>query len=182
MPIIKAQRLVLRPFVLADASFVQQYAGDYDIAYNTLNIPYPYELQQAESWINTHQQSYEDEVSLTLAIDHFEPTYLIGAIGLHNISRDHDSAELGYWIGKPFWNKGFCTEAAMALLKFAFEHYNLNRIFAQHFSHNPASGRVMQKLGMKHEGTLRQHVKKWGNYLDIEVYGILRHELYGEGL
>jgi RimJ/RimL family protein N-acetyltransferase len=58
----------------------------------------------------------------------------------------------------------------------AFESLAVHRVFAQHFTRNTASGRVMQKLGMKHEGSLRQHVKKWGEYLDVEEYGILHSE------
>jgi len=176
MPTIYSKRIILRPFTADDAQAVTDYAGDHDIAYNTLNIPHPYDITMAQSWIQTHQQLFDDERSLVLAIERIEPKNLIGAIGLHDIRRDYDRAEIGYWIGKSFWNQGYCTEAAIALLNYGFTHYNLNRILAYHFSYNPASGRVMQKIGMKHEGTLRQHVKKLGTYIDLEVYGILRGE------
>ena len=83
-------------------------------------------------------------------------------------------AELGYWIGKPYWGQGYCTEAARATLDFGFEQLGLNRIFAHHFARNPASGRVMQKIGMTREGRLRQHVKKWDAFEDLELYGILK--------
>jgi [ribosomal protein S5]-alanine N-acetyltransferase len=83
---------------------------------------------------------------------------------------------LGYWIGKPYWGRGFCTEAARAVLRYAFTELGLNRVHAYHFHHNPASGRVLQKIGMTHEGLLRQHVKKWGQFIDNELYSILRSE------
>ena len=78
---------------------------------------------------------------------------------------------MGYWIGKPYWNQGFGTEAALAILRYAFEQLGLNRVYAAHFRRNPASGRIMQKIGMTYEGRLRQHVKKWGDFEDMEYYG-----------
>jgi RimJ/RimL family protein N-acetyltransferase len=68
------------------------------------------------------------------------------------------------------------TEACREVIRYAFDTLRVNRVFALHFSRNPSSGRVMQKLGMKHEGHLRRHVMKWGEALDIEVYGVLREE------
>jgi RimJ/RimL family protein N-acetyltransferase len=98
-----------------------------------------------------------------------------GALTLR-IDRRHSRAELGYWIGKPYWGQGFATEATSAALRFGFGDLHLNRIFANHFTRNPASGRVLQKLGMKHEGIRRQHSRRWGEFLDSHSYGILRHE------
>jgi len=116
---------------------------------------------------------------VTFAIVHREEKYLVGAIGLSGISKEHETAEVGYWIGKPYWNQGYCTEAVKAVLKYSFDVLKLHRIHARHFKSNPASGRVMQKSGMKYEGCLRQHFKKWGNYEDSELYGILREEFSG---
>jgi [ribosomal protein S5]-alanine N-acetyltransferase len=83
---------------------------------------------------------------------------------------------LGYWIGKDFWNKGYGTEAACAVLKYGFKVMGLHRIHAHHFGSNPASGKIMQKLGMTYEGTKRQHIKKWDKFEDAVVYGILKNE------
>jgi [ribosomal protein S5]-alanine N-acetyltransferase len=87
-----------------------------------------------------------------------------------------NQAELGYWIGKPYWGHGYCTEAAQAVLRYAFSDLAPVRVHASHFTRNPASGRVMQKIGMRHEGCRRQHVKKWDKTEDLEVYGILKLE------
>jgi RimJ/RimL family protein N-acetyltransferase len=174
-PTLKTERLILRPFTLADAPEVQRLAGDRDIASTTLNIPHPYENGMAEAWIGTHQERFDKGELVNFAITHGEQGYLIGSIGLM-IAKEFDRAEIGYWIGKPYWNQGYCTEAADAVIKYGFEILRLNRIYATHINRNPASGRVMQKIGMKHEGHLRQHAKKWGNYEDIETYGILRSE------
>ena len=174
-PTIQTDRLLLRPFALEDASMVQTLAGEKDIASTTLNLPHPYEDGMAEEWIGTHQDRYEKGESVVLAIVLNNNDTLIGAIGLE-INKDNDRAELGYWIGKPYWNKGYCTEAARALIQHGFDVLGLVRIHASHFRRNPASGRVMQNIGMIHEGSLRKHIKKWGKQEDLEIYGILKEE------
>ena len=100
---------------------------------------------------------------------------LIGAIGI-DVEPEHARAELGYWIGVPYWGRGYATEAAAALVTRAFEVLGLQRVFAYHFTTNPASGRVLQKIGMRHEGTRRKHTRKWDEYPDSECYAILRAE------
>ena len=83
---------------------------------------------------------------------------------------------MGYWIGKPFWGNGYCTEAAKEVVKYGFTALGVTRIQATHFAQNPASGRVMEKIGMTYEGCLRQYYKKWGNPIDLKMYAILRAE------
>jgi ribosomal-protein-alanine N-acetyltransferase len=174
-PELVTERLLLRPFTLADAPIVQKMAGDKDVASMTLNIPHPYEDGMAEEWIGTHRQNFEAGEEAVFAIVLQEGNTLIGAIGL-TINREHERAEMGYWIGKPYWGNGYCTEAAREVVRYGFTALNLTRIQATHFVHNPASGRVMEKIGMTYEGCLRQYVKKWGDFIDLKMYAILRTE------
>ena len=83
---------------------------------------------------------------------------------------------MGYWIGTPYWGCGFATEATAAVVRYGFEELQLNRVHAAHFALNPASGRVLEKLGMRREGCRRQHVLKWDRYVDLVLYGLLREE------
>jgi [ribosomal protein S5]-alanine N-acetyltransferase len=99
----------------------------------------------------------------------------VGAVGLR-INPEHRHAEIGYWIGRPYWGHGYASEAATVVVGYGFEQLGLNRIFAKHFATNPASGRVMQKIGMRYEGRNRGHILKWGEFLDDEVYGVLADE------
>lgn len=172
-PTLHTARLTLRPFALSDAKEVQRLAGDRAIADTTLNIPHPYEDGMAEEWISTHQPGYEAGELANFAVVLSEDNALIGAIGLM-ITPRFERAELGYWIGKPHWSMGYCTEAGRAVLHYGFETLNLNRIHASHMSRNLASGRVMQKLGMVHEGLAKQHSLKWEVFEDLELYGILK--------
>jgi RimJ/RimL family protein N-acetyltransferase len=75
-----------------------------------------------------------------------------------------------------FWNRGYTTEAAIALVDFAFRQLGLNRVSAEHMVHNPASGRVLEKAGLRPEGLLRQHAKKWGRFHDVAVFGLVRED------
>ena len=174
-PELITDRLLLRPFTLADAPVAQQLAGDRDIASNTLNIPHPYENGMAEEWISTHQEQFEQGESVIFAITLRNDDGLIGAIGL-TINQRYERAELGYWIGKPYWGNGYCTEAAKAVLHYGFTVLGLHRIYATHMSRNPASGRVMEKIGMKYEGCSRQHAKRWDVFEDLKMYAILKSE------
>ena len=174
-PTIETPRLVLRPFVPADAPEVQRLAGDREVASTTLNIPHPYADGMAEAWIASHEPAFARGERLTLAVTGRDGGQLLGGISLRLVARD-ENAELGYWIGRPYWGRGICTEAAAALVAYGFETLGLHRIHASFLARNPASGRVMQKVGMTREGRLREHVKKWGVFEDLEKYAILRAE------
>jgi ribosomal-protein-alanine N-acetyltransferase len=172
-PTLETERLTLRPFALSDAADVQRLAGDHALADTTAAIPHPYEDGMAEKWISTHPEVFDQNKGVAFAITLKAGGMLVGAISLMGMTVGHQ-AELGYWIGKPYWSRGFCTESCRAVLRFGFEVLGLNRIHACHFSRNPASGRVMLKLGMTHEGCRKQHVRKWDKFEDIELYGILK--------
>jgi [ribosomal protein S5]-alanine N-acetyltransferase len=174
-PTLQTDRLVLRPFTLADASAVQRLAGAFEVADTTLLIPHPYEDGVAEQWISSHASQWEKREGVVFAIALRQPDALCGAMGL-KLALPHLTGELGYWIGLPFWRRGYCTEAAREILRFGFQALELNRIHAYHFRRNPASRRVLQKIGMLHEGCLRQHVRRWDRFEDVECYGILRQD------
>ncbi|MDX1556875.1 MAG: GNAT family N-acetyltransferase [Xanthomonadales bacterium] len=179
-PTLQTQRLILRPFQRSDAPEVQRLAGDRAVADTTLAIPHPYEDGMAEEWIATHQPKFEAGELADFAITLRDDGALVGAIGLA-VNQRFDSAVLGYWIGVPFWNRGYCTEAAVAVIDYGFAELDLNRIHAPHLMRNPASGRVMEKAGMTREGVTRQSVKKWGRYEDLVLYGILREDWHDSG-
>jgi RimJ/RimL family protein N-acetyltransferase len=170
-PILRTARLTLRPFTLADAPVVRELAGAYEVALNTLVIPHPYPEGAAEEWIATHEGDFAENRTHHFAID---DAGLVGAIGL--VIKGDRIGELGYWIGVPYWNRGYASEAAEAVVRYGFEQCNLHRIFACHYTRNAGSGRVMQKIGMRYEGTLRHHLKKWEEYVDLAFYGILRED------
>lgn len=175
IPTLQTERLVLRPFGLDDSPEVQRLAGDRSIADTTLAIPHPYKDGMAQEWISKHQSDFDQGKGITFAITRKTDGLLIGAMSLMEMVAGHQ-AELGYWIGRPYWDQGYCTEAGEAVLRYSFTHLGLIRVHCHHFLRNGASGRVMQKLGMQREGTRRKHVKKWDKFEDVELYGILQED------
>jgi RimJ/RimL family protein N-acetyltransferase len=175
LPILKTPRLILRPFKMDDGPVVASLANDKDIATNTENLPFPYEEYMALDWIRAHERMYQENHMLTLAVTHAKKSQVMGAIGLE-IEATNNHAELGYWLGKPYWGHGYATEAAKRLIHYGFMDLKYHRIYSIHLSQNPDSGKVLQKIGMTYEGTMRQHIQKWGEFLDVKVYGILRSE------
>lgn len=181
-PLLRTERLLLRPFTLDDAPEVMGLAGDRQVSATTLTVPHPYELHHATGWIATHQKQWDEGKEAIFAVcEHGggggggANGTLVGAIGLA-LNLPQSRAELGYWIGVPYWGRGYATEASLALVRYGFRELGLNRVFSCHFDGNPASGRVMEKLGMKREGLMRGHVKKWEEYHDSVYYGFSRAE------
>ena len=162
------------PFTLTDAPQVKALAGDREIYETTLFVPYPYEDGMAESWISTHQAGFYEGRGVVFAIC-LASGALIGAISLNKAGL-FNAAELGYWIGVAHWNRGYCTEAAKAILEYGFDSLRYHKISARHFVDNLSSGRVMEKVGMRREGLLQDDVMKDGRYITVELYGIVNPE------
>jgi RimJ/RimL family protein N-acetyltransferase len=171
-PELVTARLRLRPFRRADAPDVQRLAGTEAVASSTLSIPHPYPDGLAETWIAGHAPAWAEGRAIVHAITTAGDGLLVGAVGLA-LTPAHAQAELGYWIGERHWGQGYATEAAGALCAYAFATLDLHRIQARHFVRNPASGRVMQKIGLQREGTLRGAMRKWGRFEDLVLYAAL---------
>lgn len=173
-PTLTTERLVLRPFTLADAPEVSRLVGDRRIADTTLNIPHPYDESMAVAWIGAHAEAAERGESMTLAISE-KTGALVGAVALA-MAPTQQRAELGYWIAVSHWGRGYATEAAAAMVDYAFSTLGLRRVVAHCLTRNVGSARVMEKIGMQREGTLRAHVVKWDVPEDVALYAILRDE------
>ncbi|MFN8374092.1 MAG: GNAT family protein [Anaerolineae bacterium] len=173
--ILETERLLLRPLEMNDAPRLTALFSQYDVLRMIGNVPYPYHEEHAREFITRTQENWATETSFAFAIVLKAENALIGCIELHQVIQ-YQRAELGYWVGIPYWGKGYMTEAARRMLRFGFDERKLNRIYASHFGQNPASGRVMQKIGMTYEATLRQHVVRMEEYVDMVYYGILKSE------
>lgn len=176
LPTLTTARLVLRPFAPADGPDVERLAGVREVADTTLHVPHPYPPGAGAAWIATHGPAWAAGAALTLALAPREaPERALGAISL-GIAREHARGELGYWVAAPAWGRGYATEAARAVAAYGFGALALHRVQARHFTRNPASGRVMQKLGMRLEGVHRGAYLRWGRFEDVAVYAILADE------
>ena len=145
-PVLESPRLILRPHAAEDAGRLQLLAGDILVAQETMNIPHPYEDGMAGDWISGTGDKWRRRTGVEFAIVEKLSGELIG--GMSFVELKGDEAEIGYWIGVPYWGQGYCTEAGLAMIAFGKDALCLCKITARHLSTNPGSGRVMQKLGM----------------------------------
>ena len=168
-PDIVTDRLILRPFNPKDAKPVTVMAGNFNVSKMTMNIPHPYTLDMAREWIKTHSQRWKLETGASYAVTDKHTKELFGAISLVSIL--DGQANMGYWIGEPYWNNGYCSEASLALVKYAFSSLGITRVYAEHLSRNPASGKVMQNIGMNHYET-KNKPDRDGKLVSMELYEI----------
>jgi ribosomal-protein-alanine N-acetyltransferase len=170
-PTLETTRLRLRPYTEADIAELLPLIGTREVAATTLRIAHPYTEADAKDFLQLAQEPDKLWLAITLRSDGRQ----IGGMGLR-LDPPHQHGEIGYWLGVAYWGEGYATEAAREMMRYGFEELALHRIYASHFGHNPASGRILRKLGMRYEGCQRQHLRKWDRYVDSELYGILREE------
>ena len=162
----------LRPLEKSDIDTISALANDRDIAKMTLRIPFPYTLSDAKSWIDYVVRTESEHV---FAITGKKET--LGVIGLVH-EPEHKRAELGYWLGRQYWNKGYMTGAIEMILGYAFEVLKVNKVYANVFAANEASQKVLKKNGFEPEGCLKQHSFRMGIMHDLLYFGILKENYY----
>jgi RimJ/RimL family protein N-acetyltransferase len=145
-PVVSTERLVLRGPVATDAAAVATFAADLNVAGMTSVIPHPYGLADAEAFIGKAQKTQWDREA-TWVVEH----HVFGVVGVIGLKAG-DRPELGYWIGRPFWNRGYATEAARGVLKWVKRDWRKHVVVAGHFADNPASGQVLVKSGFLYTG------------------------------
>jgi [ribosomal protein S5]-alanine N-acetyltransferase len=175
-PVLETQRLLLRPYRMSDAPDLQRLAGDPRVADATAAIPHPYPDGAAEQWISRHGESFKNGSLIAYATTLRSSGELLGTVSLMDFQVQHARAELGYWIAVEHWGKGYCTEAVTRLVSYAREQLKVSRIVARCLVRNPASARVLEKIGLHREGVLRKHDKKNGRFEDVLVYGVIYPE------
>lgn len=157
----------IRSWHLEDAEALVRYANNRRVWRNLRDsFPHPYTAEDADDWIEL-ANAVQPETNFAIAVGE----EAVGGIGLE-LKADvfRKSAEIGYWLGEPFWGRGIATEAVVGLTEWGFANLDLERIYAGVFSWNPASGRVLEKAGYVHEATLERSVFKDGEVLDEFVY------------
>lgn len=171
MKIVIDNDLTLVPIVPAHIKTLASLLNDFDIYNNTLKIPHPYTEQHAKDWISKVKEleSIQGLTTNWAIID--GERGLVGGLGLHQAhGPESHKDEIGYWLGKPFWNQGIMTRVLRAFCEYCFEQRELSRIEAAVFSYNKASMRVLEKAGFEKEGYLKKCFIKQGRYVDSVLY------------
>lgn len=168
---IPAGSWVLRPWRVGDEPALAKYANNRNVWINLKDVfPHPYTMESAVGWVQLQQ---DRDPPTDFAITNADEA--IGAIGLR-LQGDvyRRSAEVGYWLGEPFWGQGIATTAVRALAEYAFATFDLVRLQAGVFEWNLASARVLEKCGFTFEGRLRRSVTKDGRTVDELLYALVR--------
>jgi ribosomal-protein-alanine N-acetyltransferase len=174
-PTLHTPRLQLRPFASADAeALFALHSNAHVLQY--WDAPPWTEPARAEGFIATCRQIAEEGSGARLAMTRGSDGAFLGWCGLTRYNPDYRSASLGYCLTEAAWGLGYATEAAGALLQWAFDHLDLNRVQAETDTRNAASARVLEKLGFVHEGTLREDCVVDGVVSDSWVYGLIKRE------
>ena len=173
---LETDRLILRQFKIEDAENVfNNWASDDEVT-KYLTWPTHSSVEMSRSYMEFCINGYNEKNVYQWCMEMKNSHELIGNISVVKIIDEIDSVELGWVIGRKWWGNGYTAEAAERLLEFFFTEVSVNRICAGHDIDNPNSGRVMQKFGMKFEGTLRQSGKNNQGIVDMANYSVLREE------
>jgi RimJ/RimL family protein N-acetyltransferase len=173
--LIKGKKINLRVVVQADAESITKYARNPAVSRMT-HMPYPYKLEHAREFIRRYQRVRRKGKMYMFGIEQKETGKIIGGISLGNVNAKQHRAELGFWLGKPFWGQGIVSEAVAIMVEFGFKRLRLRRILAMVFHHNPASMKVLEKNGFVREGVLRQWMHQRGTLIDLHMFGILKED------
>ena len=147
-PTLSTERLLLRGVVNADAKRIAELLGDPVISAMTTSIPHPFDLRDAERWLaHCHSVDWEREAQFVIEHRHFG---LVGALGFRPGALGRP--EIGYWLGRPYWNRGYATEAVRAALSWVRRDWRRKLVVGGHFADNPASGQVLCKAGFLYTG------------------------------
>jgi ribosomal-protein-alanine N-acetyltransferase len=163
----------LEPIALGHADEVQALASDPLIA-ATSNVPHPYPPDGAQTWIRYTLAQRELGHELNFAV--VNDSNLVGVCGVLNISGTPRRGELGYWIGVPYWNQGYASEAARQLVRTVFVDHGIDELYSSCLVRNSASFRVLEKTGFRHVGYGTHRDSKWGPDDRFALFELTRQE------
>ena len=174
LPRLLTARLALRDLVPADADAVERLNGDPEVAAVAL-LPHPYGT--AAAWIEARRDAHARGEETSFAIARVDDRALVGAIGLA-FERPLAAARLWYWLGRPYGGRGYAAEAVAAVVAYGFEMRELERIWAPRLRADDAAARLLEGIGLAHEGSRRQAVPECGADERVEQHGCLRWEYF----
>jgi ribosomal-protein-alanine N-acetyltransferase len=164
---LKLEHCTLRPYRPDDEPALVRHANNRNVSRNMRDrFPYPYTTDDARAWIA--RVSGQSPVAQFAIVVDGQPAGGIGVEAGTDVFRR--SAEIGYWLGEPYWGRGLATEALRAVTEYAFQTFDICRLEAGVFEWNPASARVLEKAGYAREGTLKSSAVKYGVPRDQFIY------------
>ncbi len=172
------ERLLIREYHKKDIDSFLQVVRQPELYHTTYGIPREYTKRRAKQWLRFIHNNIRYMLSYEFGMFLKENEQYIGNVGLINVSKDHNHADISYYIDTNYRNRGYTTEAAREMLRFGFEVMGFEKISGLCMSINTPSRRVMEKIGMQFEGTLRKDLLKDGIYYDMDHLSILKEEYF----
>lgn len=175
---LETKRLILRNPTKKDVEDLVEGLNNLNVSKRISPISYPYKREDAIRWINSCNKKKKNKDSYAFEIELKEERKLVGACGLHDHNEFNESVSIGYWVNENYWRRGILTEAAIAVMDFAFKELKVNRIELNAYKQNVASNAVANKLGFIYEGTKRKSnkSKSEGKIHDTNIYSMLKGE------
>ena len=173
MVILKSENFTLRLYRKGDEESLRKNINSKEVSRFMSTVPFPYKISDAHYWIkhNSKLDKLKNKNEINFAIE--LNNNVVGGIGLMHITRNH-KAEIGYWLGRKYWDKGIITEAIKIILDYAFNQLKLRRVYAKVFIKNKPSVRVLEKNDFKLEGILKKKLPKNNKFFDVYIYAITR--------
>ncbi len=178
LPTIEGNLVNIRRLRRSDVNSIQRNINNRQVSRYLEGVPYPYTNKHAHRWVNSSHRLAKTGTCYFFGIEDRGSGSIVGGVGLNTVNLSDCNAEIGYWLGKRFWGRGFTTEAVRHIVVFSFDTLRLFRVYAFVNEPNRASIRVLEKLGFTHEVTWRQAELIGGRWLDLLCFGLLRDEFH----
>jgi ribosomal-protein-alanine N-acetyltransferase len=172
---LETERLLLRPPEQRDAPAIVSGIGDWDVAKNLSKCPHPYREEYAHEFLARAVEGLAAGTDFNFAIERCDDDAYVGQIGLH---LKNGKFEIGYWLGKPYWGRGYASEAARRVALFGFKSLKAESIWAGWFHDNPASGHVLEKLGCRPDGQEPRHCVARGHEVMCNLVILSRADFF----
>ena len=173
--IIRGDKINLRTLKSSDAQSIFENAKDKEISQYT-NVPHPYTLKDAKEFIKKTQKDNRLKKAYYFGIEDKKIKQIIGMIDFVKYDKINKNAEVGYWLGKKYWSKGYMKEALGLLIDFGFKKLKLHRIYATVIEPNIKSKQRLKKAGFKYEGKQREHIYRENKFMNYLIFGLLKDE------
>ncbi len=179
LPTLRGSLVNLRSLRKSDAPSFQRHANDRRVARNLELLPHPYTMDDALEWVKRTHSLARKGHAYPFGIEEKQSGEIVGMIDLFGVDNFNKSAELGYWLGRRKWRRGYTTEAVHLIARYGFRQLALRRIYAYTLDRNHASYALLRKAGFTHEGTKRKARRKGNRWYDVHLVSMLREEFTG---
>ena len=176
LPTLTGTKVTLRQLTKRDAEDFWQLANDKQVAKYLANLPHPYSVEDGYAFIRRSHGTVRKQTDFPFGIVPQEIGTVVGAVGFHQYDQANRRIEVGSWLGRKYWRKGYASEAVLLACRWAFNELRVTRCQARVVASNDASSNLLLKLGFQYEGTWRMAEHSRGRWHDMKWFGLLKKD------